>query len=210
MVILYLGKNDAVVQGVHSPTHLEIDTWKLMSYSKLDYVCRMNEGKSWYFRTLVSDFIRERAGRWKERMARVRAPEAEAGRALEGSGEGVPDFLVQNGRDFFLKHVAAISDGCRRRNATLVLVTFSHALTGWDADAVGYYNQLLREFAEREGWPLVDFERIIAAEENPKAFFWDDHHPNEKGSRLLADELFQTLRDKVQAGLEAKVEEKPL
>jgi lysophospholipase L1-like esterase len=67
---------------------------------------------------------------------------------------------------------------------------------------------LLREFAEREGCILVDFEPVIAAEERPAALFWDDHHPNEEGARLLADQLFEALRDRVQAGLKAR-EERP-
>lgn len=189
VVILYLGKNDAVMPSVHSPTRLEQDPWKLMSYSKLDYVCRMNEGKSWYFRTLLSDFLRERLAQWRARLAREDSPEP----CLDETAEDVPEFVRRNGQDFLMKHVGAIADGCRRLNATLVLVTFAHVLAGWDGRAVDYYNQLLRDFAAREGWPLVDFARLVAQQLDPASFFWDDHHPNEKGAALLADALFETL-----------------
>lgn len=83
-------------------------------------------------------------------------------------------------------------------------MTFAQVLQGWDDQAVRYYNRLLREFAAREGCLLVDYEALMDTESNPKSYFMDDHHPNEKGARLLAQKLYEALRDRVRTDLASR------
>lgn len=57
---------------------------------------------------------------------------------------------------------------------------------------------LLTEFAEREGIPVVEFERIVRATGLPKSeAFLDTYHPSAALHRLLAEELARTLRPRI-------------
>jgi lysophospholipase L1-like esterase len=54
------------------------------------------------------------------------------------------------------------------------------------------YNRTIRQVAEQENIPLVDldaeFEKL-----NRDELFWDTMHPNEKGQKLIADQVYRRL-----------------
>jgi len=91
----------------------------------------------------------------------------------------------------FRENIRAIVEMARERGIAVVLIT-----TARTPPPMPHYNRVLREMAESEGLPLADvaraFERRGVAE-----LVVDDCHPNERGHRLIAQELAVTLARQV-------------
>lgn len=60
------------------------------------------------------------------------------------------------------------------------------------------YNRTIRNVAIQEGVPLLDLDADFERRDR-SGLFWDTMHPNEKGHRLIADQVFRRLQDVMQS-----------
>jgi hypothetical protein len=84
-----------------------------------------------------------------------------------------------------------LASGLRARGVELVLIHPAYR-------ASRPHRCVLTEFAQREGIPVVEFERIVRATGLPRSeAFLDTYHPSAALHRLLAEELARTLRPRI-------------
>jgi lysophospholipase L1-like esterase len=62
------------------------------------------------------------------------------------------------------------------------------------------YNRTVLEVGARNGVEVVDLSAVFAAIDDPRPYFWDTMHPNERGHALIADTLAARIRALQHAG----------
>jgi len=146
-----------------------------------EFWAEVNKGRNIYVRTLVFRFLQRAFGD-------------------QSSGEIISGWEMQkiqrhNGMKF-ITNVRTIVQLCQNNDVVPVLLTFLYDDKEVSVpEFVCYQNQLLRELSSQGDVLLIDLEKIFAPIPNKDEYFFDDgYHPNQKGSKFIADVLAHELR----------------
>jgi hypothetical protein len=101
------------------------------------------------------------------------------------------DYIVPNSLNVVLVHVGALCDLAAQAGARVVLTTFLQNFEKGDpmGITIRVYNQHLREYAERKGYPLVDIEKQFEPVGDKAKYFADAYHPSALGAEFIAKSL---------------------
>ncbi len=101
-------------------------------------------------------------------------------------------YITKNAQNVFLFHLKGMCDLARTSGTRVILTTFLQNFepTNRIGITIQAYNEYLREFAVKEGLPLVDLEERFRNVPNKEEYFFDDkYHPSIKGAQFIAEQL---------------------
>ncbi len=193
-IIYYENINDIAFEKLE-PDSVKITKEILFSKTMGEYVARINKGRSFYRKTLLSHFL---ASKLLPSSLTEYMDVDEQGRRFRDEVTAEQRQIIRHNGRLFITNARNLAALCKLYNVKLILTTFlfdAERQRLYAKTAMNYHNQLLRGLAESENLPLVDLETDFQKLPNKDLYFSpeDHYHPTKKGAEFIAGTLATEL-----------------